>query len=185
MSAGAARLVNYGAYQVGWLAAILGAAWGHGAWGATVAFGLTAGHLWLARDRRGEAVLVVTALATGLAVESGQIAAGTYRILAASTETGAPPLWLLALWAQFATTFRFSLRAVMTRPRRAMLFGAVGGPIAFLAGERLGAVVLQAPVLSSVARLILAWALALLWLSWVTRRLAGRAASYRGLVASG
>jgi hypothetical protein len=44
------------------------------------------------------------------------------------------------MWAQFATTFRFSLRTMITRPIPAALFGAAGGPIAFLAGERLGAV---------------------------------------------
>ena len=27
-----------------------------------------------------------------------------------------PPPWLLAMWAQFATTFRYSLRTVITRP---------------------------------------------------------------------
>lgn len=171
MSARAAFLLNYLAYQTGWCAAIIGAAYGLGTPGAAVALALTAGHLWLAHDRAGELVLVCAALATGWLVESWQIGSGTYRILAGEPAAGAaPPLWLLALWAQFATTFRFSLASVMGRPLRAMLFGAIGGPLAFLAGERLGAVVLQAPVLSGLARLVVAWALALLWLSWLTRR---------------
>jgi Protein of unknown function (DUF2878) len=54
--------------------------------------------------------------------------------------------WLLVMWGQFATTFRFSLRGVMRRPLFAGLFGATGGPIAFLAGERLGAVILLPPL---------------------------------------
>jgi Protein of unknown function (DUF2878) len=181
VSARAAFLLNYLAYQAGWCAAILGAAYGLGTPGAVAALALTAGHVWLARDRAGELALVVAAAATGVIVESWQIGSGTYRILAGAPADGAaPPLWLLALWAQFATTFRFSLAGVMRRPLRAMLFGAIGGPVAFLAGERLGAVVLQAPLLPGVSRLVVAWALALLWLSWLTRRAARRGeAAYR------
>jgi hypothetical protein len=153
VSAGATFLCNYVAYQLGWLAAIVGAAWG--------------------RHRRAEVGLVLVAFITGVAVESWQIASGTYRLLDAGPVAGVPPPWLLALWAQFATTFRFSLRRVMTRPWSAMLFGAVGGPVAFLAGERLGAVELAVPLWPALARLVVAWALALGWLAWLTRRLPG------------
>ena len=179
MTPRATYLLNYGAYQLGWLAAILGAASGYGTAGACVGFVLTAGHVLLARDRRGELVLVLAALAAGVAVESWQIASGTYRVLADAAPGALPPLWLLALWAQFATTFRFSLRGIMTRPRAALLFGALGGPLAFLAGERLGAVVLTAPLAPGLARLVVAWAAALAGLAWGARRLSAPAEGYR------
>jgi Protein of unknown function (DUF2878) len=181
VSARTVYLLNYGAYQLGWLVAILGAAAGVGTAGASLAFALTAGHVVLARDRRGEAVLVLAALACGVVVESWQMASGTYRVLADAAPGAWPPLWLLALWAQFATTFRFSLRRIMTNPRAALLFGALGGPIAFLAGERLGAVVLQVPLGPGLARLVAAWALALAALAWGARRLAAPAAGYRSI----
>lgn len=181
MSARAVYLLNYAAYQLGWLAAILGAAAGYGTAGACLGFALTAAHVLLARDRRGELLLVVAALVCGVAVESWQIASGTYRVLADAAPGGLPPLWLLALWAQFATTFRFSLRRIMTDPRAALVFGAVGGPVAFLAGERLGAVVLQVPLGPGLARLVMAWALALAALAVGARRLAAPAGGYRSL----
>jgi len=177
----ATYLLNYVAYQVGWLAAILGAASGFGDAGAATAFLLTIGHVLLACDRRGELTLVLAALAAGVVVESWQIGSGTYRVLAEAPAIGLPPLWLLALWAQFATTFRFSLARVMTQPPAAMLFGAVGGPIAFLAGERLGAVVLQAPLLPGLLRLVVAWALALAALAWFVRRRSGAPGAYRAV----
>jgi hypothetical protein len=91
-----------------------------------------------------------------------------------------PPPWLLAMWAQFATTFRFSLRSVVTRPVLAVLFGAAGGPIAFLAGERLGAVTLLPPLAQSLLRLSISWAIALVVFSEVVRRIAPeRGADYR------
>ncbi len=52
----------------------------------------------------------------------GQIAAGRY-FTSGTVIDAPPPLWLLAMRAQFATTFRFSLRTVVTRPIRAALFG--------------------------------------------------------------
>ncbi len=181
MSPRATYLLNYGAYQLGWLAAILGAAAGYGTAGASIGFALTAGHVLLARDRRGELTLVVVSLVCGVAVESWQIASGTYRVLAAASPGGLPPLWLLALWAQFATTFRFSLRRIMTAPRSALVFGALGGPIAFLAGERLGAVVLEVPLGPGLARLVVAWAVALATLAWGARRLKAPAEGYRSM----
>ena len=76
------------------------------------------------------------------------------------------------MWAQFATTFRFSLRSVVTRPVLAVLFGAAGGPIAFLAGERLGAVTLLPPLGQSLFRLSISWAIALVVFSAVVLRVA-------------
>jgi len=83
-----------------------------------------------------------------------------------------PPPWLLAMWAQFATTFRYSLRSVVARSTRAALFGAAGGPIAFLAGERLGAVTLLPPLTPGLLRLSISWAIALVVFSVVVRRVA-------------
>lgn len=179
MSPRAAYVLNYAAYQLGWLAAILGAAAGYGTAGAGLGFVLTAAHVLLARDRRGELTLVVATLVCGVAVESWQIASGTYRVLASAAPGALPPFWLLALWAQFATTFRFSMRRVMTEPLAALVFGAFGGPIAFLAGERLGAVVLTVPRGPGLTRLVVAWAAALAMLAWGARRLAAPASGYR------
>ena len=74
------------------------------------------------------------------------------------------------------------MRSVVTRPVRALLFGAFGGPIAFLAGERLGAVTLLPPMTQSVLRLSISWAIALIVFSAVVRRLAPT--SYRFAVLS-
>lgn len=174
-------VVNYLAYQSGWLACVVGAGAGYGREGAALALLLTAAHLVAARDRATEARLVALAVLTGLALERWQIGAGTYASLANAGPGGAPPLWLLALWAQFATTFRYSLASILRRPRAAAAFGALGGPAAFLAGERLGAVALGAPLGLSLARLSVAWAGAMLALAWgvqVVERRAG-VAGYR------
>lgn len=174
------HLVNYAAYQIGWIAAVGGAAIGAPAAGAAVAFALTAAHVVLARERAREAALVGAAIVTGVVVERLLIAEGTYRLFADAPVGAWPPPWLLALWAQFATTWRYSLATVFARWWTAALFGAVGGPLAFIAGARLGAVALATPVTPPLVRLGVAWAVALTVLALATRAIAGgRAGAYR------
>ncbi|MCC7241888.1 MAG: DUF2878 domain-containing protein [Acidobacteria bacterium] len=164
-------LINYALYQAGWFACVLGAASGHPWMGCLIAVMLIAAHLSLSSERAIDVRLVVCAAAVGLGIETLQIAAGTYRFTSGTVSTALPPLWLVAMWAQFATTFRFSLRRIITRPLHAAIFGAAGGPLAFLAGERLGAVTLLPPLAHSLLRLSVGWAIALVVLSEVMRRI--------------
>ena len=164
------QLVNYTLYQMGWFACVLGAASQRPWTGFLMAMILIGAHLALSVERSLEVRLVVLATTVGAVVEMIQIAAGTYRFTSGTVTDALPPPWLLAMWAQLATTFRFSLRGVVTRPVLAMLFGAAGGPIAFLAGERLGAVTLLPPLGLGVLRLSISWAIALVVFSAVVRR---------------
>jgi hypothetical protein len=68
-----------------------------------------------------------------------------------------------------ATTFSFSLRPIISRPLAAAGFGAFGGPIAFLAGERLGAVTLHRPLTPGLILLAVSWAGAML-IFWAVER---------------
>ena len=174
------QLINYTLYQIGWFACVLGAA-SHRPWtGCLIALILVGVHLALCVERSLEVRLVVLATGVGAVVEMIQIAVGTYRFTSGTVTDALPPLWLLAMWAQFATTFRFSLRSVITRPGPAMLFGAAGGPIAFLAGERLGAVTLLPPLAYGLLSLSVSWAIALVISSAVVRQVAQeRGADYR------
>ena len=174
------QLVNYTLYQIGWFACVLGAASQRPWTGCLIGMFLIGVHVALSVERVLEVRLVVLATAVGAAVEMIQIAAGTYRFTSGTVNNALPPPWLLAMWAQFATTFRFSLRSVVTRPVLAVLFGAAGGPIAFLAGERLGAVTLLPPLAQSLLRLSISWAIALIVFSAVVLRIAPeRGADYR------
>ncbi len=164
------HLINYVLYQTGWFACVLGAASLRPWTGFVIAVSLVGVHLALSRERSLEVRLLALTTVVGVVVEIGQIAAGTYRFTSGTVNEALPPPWLLAMWAQFATTFRFSLRSVVTRRVRAVLFGAAGGPLAFLAGERLGAVTLLPPLTHGLLRLSISWALALVIFSAVVRR---------------
>jgi hypothetical protein len=175
------RTLNYLLYQTGWFAAILGAAWQHETAGVSLALALTITHVALSREPHIETRLIAAAFAAGLLVESAQMALGTYRANSSLLPTGAPPAWLLALWAQFATTFRYSLRGILRNRVQAAAFGAVGGPLAFVAADRLGALTLLPPTGPGLLRIGLMWTAALLIFSWLTRRWSppGDAPAYR------
>jgi hypothetical protein len=58
-----------------------------------------------------------------------------------STRLGGPsPLWMVALWAAFASTLRHSLGWLRGRWSLGVALGAIGGPLAYLGGEALGAI---------------------------------------------
>ena len=164
------RSVNYALYQTGWFAAILGAAWRQEAAGVTLAVALTLTHMVLVRERAIEIRLLVVAVSAGYVIEWMQLAAGTYRPQTSLLPDGTPPAWLLVLWAQFATTFRYSLQRILQRPAWAALFGAIGGPLAFFAADRFGALDLLAPVSHGMLRLTVAWSTSLAVFSWLTKK---------------
>lgn len=76
----------------------------------------------------------------------------------ASLAAALPPVWMIALWANFATTLNLSLAGLQSRPGLAALLGLVGGPLAYWGGAGLGAMTFVAP-LPALITLALGWAL--------------------------
>ena len=152
------NLWNFIAYQCAWFAVILGAAHGMPQAGAAVAIFLAAVHLALRRERV-ELQLIGAAVIAGLLVDSALVISGKVQFAAAWPQ-GLAPFWMLSLWIAFATTLNHSLRWLMMRPVAAALAGALGGPLAYLAGARLGAVTLVEPLVS-LALIAVFWSLAM------------------------
>jgi hypothetical protein len=67
------------------------------------------------------------------------------------------PLWMIALWANFAATLNVALRSLRTRAWLLAALGGIGGPLAYWGGANLGAMqwLETAPVLIYLA---LGWA---------------------------
>jgi Protein of unknown function (DUF2878) len=169
-----AYALNFAFYYAGWFACILGPAWGYPWSGTLIALALIAAHLCLARRRREELELMLWAAGVGVAVDTLQIEIGTLRFPVGSVVAWLPPPWLVVLWMQFAATFHYSMRWLKGRPRSAALFGAVGGPLAFAAGQRLGVVQFHPAVWPSLLSLAVVWAAALPLLLTIATRHNGR-----------
>lgn len=156
-------LLNIVLFQLGWFTCVLGAANGYAREGAIAAGLIVALHIARATRPGREAKLALAAALLGLAFESALVWAGWVRV-----DDGI--YWLVALWALFATTLNESLRMLQTRPWIAALFGAVGGPLAYYAGARMGALDFVQPA-AMLAALAVGWAAATPLLLSVARRL--------------
>lgn len=180
-SATQSKIINLVLYQLGWLSCVLGVAFGYPVSGAVAALLLVALHLLLADKRKAELGLILLACLLGAVVDGLQQAAG---LLVFKEDPRWPfwlPLWLLVIWAQFATLFRFALSWLSGRALLAALFGAIGGPLAYAGGIRLGAAQFGPDPPLSLTVLALLWALLMPLLVGLSRRIDGREGRYRRL----
>lgn len=158
--------------QCAWFAVVLGAAHGRSAWGIAVAMAVVAWHLSLAPRPRREAALLAIAALAGTAADTVVLHQGAIAYASGQWSAAAPPLWMAALWAVFATSLNLTLRWLQGRLLLAALVGAIAGPLAFASGARLGAADLLAPT-RALLWLSLEWALMLPLLCMWARRLDG------------
>ena len=155
------RLVNFVLYQVGWFACVLGAAWSFPWTGVAISLTFVGVHLWLADDRPAQWKLSAIAAGVGLLVDTAQLWAGVFTFRQGVVMEWLPPLWMTVLWMQFATTFHYSLHWLSRRYVTSGLFGLAGAPVAFFAGERLGAIEFLPPRLLHYGVLAVAWSIAI------------------------
>lgn len=150
--------INVIIYQICWVGCILGAANMMPLLGVVLVAAALVRHLYTAPCAGAELGLIVITAVIGAVWDSLLVAAGWLIYPSGILIQGAAPYWIVALWIGFATTFNVSLRWFKRRLLWAGLFGAIGGPLAFLAGERLGGVIFTDHVIG-VAVLALGWAL--------------------------
>ncbi|MGD2062094.1 MAG: DUF2878 domain-containing protein [Nitrospirota bacterium] len=165
-------LANVLAFQAGWFACVLGGAYQRPWLGTAAAAVIVAAHLAGAGARAREATLVGLVALIGFAWDSALVAVGWFHYASGTIVDGGAPAWILALWALFATTLNVSLRWLRGRPLLAAALGAVGGPLAFYTGARLGAVTLSDPAIALCAQGA-GWAALLPILSILAQRLDG------------
>ncbi len=162
---------NVIAFQIGWFACVLGAAHQLPLIGPVLALIILSVHLYAASDPAAEARLVLAAVAIGLVFDPVLVVSGMLRFASGAYLQGALAPWMLAMWMLFAMTLNLSLRWLKTRPWLAAALGAVGGPMAYLGGERLGAITLHTG--AAVAVIGAGWAGAMWLLVALARRFDG------------
>ena len=162
-------IINFLLYQVAWFACVMGAAGGQPMIGVAVAL-LVIG-LHLAQNRPAATELKIIGL-TGLiggAWETLIVNQDWVRYVGGSTPDMAPA-WIVALWLAFATTFNVSLHWLQGRYFLAALLGLIGGPLAWYAGLRMGA--LELPELQTALMIIgLGWATLMPLLLYLAHRI--------------
>lgn len=172
MNPAARNLLNFVAFQLAWFACVLGGAHDRVAAGTLAVAAVVALHLALAPRPGPEARLVAIVTAIGLGWDSLIVSLGLMSYPAGTFAPGLAPLWILAMWALFATTLNLSMGWLKGRTWLAVAFGALGGPLAYLAGKKFGGVEMTEPALALLAQ-GLGWAVMMPLLLRLAARLNG------------
>ena len=164
--------LNFILFQAGWLTTVIGAANGWPELGVVAAGVAIIAHLWLAADYGRELALLMLAGVIGALFDSALVQTGWLIYPNGFILPDTAPYWIVCLWLLFATTLNVSMRWLRGRVAIAMLFGAIGGPMSYLAGTRLGALEFTetAPALISLG---IGWAVMTPVLVWLASRLDG------------
>lgn len=169
MTSSLLNIVNFVAFQAAWFACVLGAANDLAIAGTLAVAAVVALHLWLARKPAAELRLIGAAIGIGFVWDSAIVALGLMSYPTGTFLPGLAPHWIVAMWALFATALNLSLGWLKGRPVLAVLLGAIGGPLAYLAGHRLGAIEvadLPAALFAQGA----GWAVLMPLLTWLAAR---------------
>jgi len=174
-------LINYSLFQAGWFACVLGAAAGWPWVAAGTGIVVVLIHLILVRRPGPEALLLGFSLALGLTVDAVHIRTGVLVFAGGGIHPALPPIWILVLWLQIATTLHYSLAWLNGRYAIASLLGAVSGALAYWAGVRLGAASFGVDLVPGLLQIGLSWAMVMPVLLFVASRTVppGKGAVYR------
>lgn len=152
--------INLAAFYVGWFSCVLGAARGMTWLGPVVVSILFLLHLGIAPGRSRELRLAVVAAGAGFLVDTALIATGVFTPVHKLLPLPLSPPWLVFLWVNFATTLNIALKRLHGHPVFCALLGAIGGPAAYYAGARMGAIQLHDHLMYSLAVLAVVWGIA-------------------------
>ena len=165
-------LVNFLLFQLAWFACVLGGAHALPWIGPLVVLGVVVYHLALAVDARAEAALLLIAALIGTLFDSVLVSTAWLEYPSGQWFASLAPYWIIAMWVAFATTLNVSLTWLRGRMPLAVAFGAIGGPLAYYAGMRLGGVSFVEPGLV-LSALSIGWGLITPLLVAIAARLDG------------
>jgi hypothetical protein len=166
-------LQNFILFQFGWFACVFSGASRDYSWVAIVIVAIIVLiHLSRATDMRNEILLIMSTTALGTSWDSVLTFAGLFDFSSGLISNWLVPLWLVAMWALFATTLNVSMKWMKDRYVLAAVFGAAGGPAAYYAGHRIGAVDFN-DTLNAMVAVSAGWAVIMPGLMLLTKRFNG------------
>lgn len=165
-------IVNFALFQAGWVICVMSAAAGRPYVAVLTAALIVGWHVLRAPRATPELTLVAAVVGIGVVFDSLLAASGWLMYASPVPFAHLAPVWILALWACFATTLNVSLRWLRDYPVAAVIFGAVGGPAAYIAGAALGGVEWQS-MPAALGALAAGWAVFMPIMLRISARLDG------------
>ena len=151
------KILNFVLFQAAWFVCVLGASYNHTYLALTLSLIILLLHFAIIKKRMLELKLIIIAGLIGLLFDGALLNFD----LIIYNDPGLPypftPIWIVMLWMIFAMTLNHSLAWLSQKIYVSVLFGAMGGPLAYIAGEKLGAITLLST--NSIITLSIGWAL--------------------------
>ncbi len=144
-------IVNFIIFQTVWFLCIC-----YADSGALWSLPLLAIHLIFSEHRRDDLKMMALMLVVGLMVDGGLNSIGFFQFNSAAFPI---PFWLLTIWLAVAILFHHSLAWLKNHLILATLFGAIGGPLAYWSGVRMGAAGFIWPLVPSLTVIAILWAI--------------------------
>ena len=166
------QVANFVVFQTAWVAAVLGAAHDVPLWGTAAVAAAIGWHLAVSARPAQEARLVALACVLGFVVETAAVWQGHVSYPSGQPFATLAPYWMVALWGLLAIALNVTMRWLKPRLWLAALFGAVGGPMSFVGGVKLGGAAFVHET-AALATMACVWALLMPALVWVSNRLDG------------
>lgn len=162
-------LVNIACVQVGWLACVLGAAWGLPYVGPIVVAGWLLALLVGVPEPGRLGIFLLLAMAVGYLLDVGLVLSG-YLAFPSSAHIIEPvPLWMSALWANMAGGLAVSLRILIDKVYLGLPAFGIAAPLAYVAGDSLGALILPGGKVLNLSVIAVSWMAAYLVLHFIHR----------------
>lgn len=149
-------VLNFILFQIAWFACVLGAANAKPWLGVLITTVIVVWHLAQVNNLSNELKLMVYTIAIGAFLDQALLSFNLVNYLHHGWHQAIVPMWILALWLAFSTTLNMSLAWMQTRYHIGFVFGMIGGPLAYLAAEKLGAVIVTSQL--SYVMLAIGWA---------------------------
>ena len=154
-------IINFALFQLGWFACVLGGAYDLTLIGSLIALSVIAYHLYRAEQPGQELRLLMLAVFIGIVFESIISTLDLAHYNSGQILENIAPLWMILMWPLFATTLNLSMRWLKNITLLlTSLVGLVFAPLAYYAGNNLGAVEYDVPLLS-LSIIAMSWALLL------------------------
>ncbi|MDH3532287.1 MAG: DUF2878 domain-containing protein [Gammaproteobacteria bacterium] len=165
-------LLNVATAQIGWFGSVIGGAQQMPWIGPLIALVALTIHFYFARRPAQELLLIMSCAAIGAAFDSMLVASGWVQYYSGQFSEVMAPYWIISMWILFATTLNVSMRWLRGRWRMAAVFGLLGGPLAYLGGQKLGGIVLVNEG-AALAALGIGWAVMMPVLLWLAENFDG------------
>ena len=155
------NVVNFILFQVLWLACVLGAA-NNMLWPGILVFGIfCAWQLHPKHSARGDIKLLLTVAVIGTFLDTCWVKFGLIDYRTAMPFSGFAPVWIVTLWLGLSLTLNHSFRWLQHRPWLSVVFSAIGSPLSYWAGVKLGAAELPSNPIPTLVIFGLSWAIVL------------------------